>query len=99
MTEPMSDERLAEIRDVYVDDHDVIGELLAEVERLRGERKADDERTEYAVNLVIALTDASPCRRGKHGCVMHNEHVPEGSDCPHALARAFVAGAGAWSTT
>lgn len=45
MTVPMSDERLAEIRDVYVDDHDVIGELLAEVERLRGKRKSNDKPT------------------------------------------------------
>lgn len=35
--EPISDERLAEIRDVYADDHEVIGELLAEVKRQRFE--------------------------------------------------------------
>lgn len=107
MNAPMSDERLAEIR-VLATDRAVVArhltaamrELLAEIEHLRGEREADDERTEYAVNLVIALADASPCFRTRHGhCGMHNEYIPEGGDCPHALARAFLAGTGAWSTT
>jgi hypothetical protein len=37
MSEGMSEARLAEIRNVYVDDHDAIGELLAEVERLHAQ--------------------------------------------------------------
>lgn len=96
----MSDERLAELYQRAASsglDYDDAADLLEEVERLRDERKFDDERTEYAVNLIIALADASPCRRDKGGCVMHNEYVPEGSDCPHALAQAFLAGTGAWS--
>lgn len=55
MPEPMSDARLAEIRDVYIDDHEVIGELLAEVERLRAEdalAKAATKATAVATEVV-----------------------------------------------
>lgn len=52
MTEPMTDERLAEIHAIgYADDHEVIGELLAEVERLRQENPIVTAMYEYAAKM------------------------------------------------
>ena len=103
MTEPMSDERLAEIRDqaanafTYDDYHRVmraVPELLAEVERLRGTACAlDHDWAKYAVDLVIALASASPCLQEKGGCITHDRYLPDGGDCPHALAKAWLSGA------
>lgn len=52
MNEPMSDARLAEIHAIgYADDHKVIGELLAEVERLRQEDPMVTAMREYMAKL------------------------------------------------
>jgi len=51
-TPAMSEERLAEIdRTGYADDHEVIGELLAEVKRLRQEDPVVTAMREYGAEL------------------------------------------------
>lgn len=87
-------------RDTGYPDEDDVDSLLedrkrmaAELEQVRGERDDDAERIEYATDLLIALARTSPCLQEKGGCITHDRYLPEGSDCPHGLARAFIAGA------
>lgn len=55
MPEPMSTARLEQIRAVYVYDHEVIGELLDEVDRLREEDPVVTAMREQAATLKRAV--------------------------------------------
>lgn len=52
--QPISNKRLKEISEVYADDHDVIGELLAEVTRQRNENAFDKDRAQIAEAMAAA---------------------------------------------
>ncbi len=54
----------------------------------------EDVQAEHAIDLIIALVSLAPCRKDRFGnCLAHGEFPAPGTDCPHALARAFLAGA------
>ena len=109
MAEPMSDERLAEIRIIAAHEHaagtmvhavtqhltTAVRELLAEVERLRGAACAlNHDWAEHAVELVTALTSPMRCQKDRFGnCDVHAKTIPDDGDCPHALAKAWLSGA------
>lgn len=69
--------------------------LAAELEQVRGEREADDERTEYALGLLARLAAPGPCAVDGDGACRGHEGFTNGylAPCPHAAARAFLAGA------
>lgn len=61
-------------------------------EQPQDERDGDDMQREMAIELVGMLVAPDRCRRAGDVCEVHG-YSTKGSDCPHALARAFLAGA------
>jgi hypothetical protein len=77
---------------------DTITQLLAEhaaMAEREAARRYDDDQAEHAIELLARLADPGPCRYDRRGRCQAYRHAgqQDGEDCPHALARAFLAAA------
>ena len=105
MSEPISPQRLAEIRR-HDNQHDIVRsvlgpnsaethrhELLAELDRLTAHVADLEGEREQLMQLIDDLTDEDDCEFDHHGgCQMHGYlSLKPGELCPHAEAKQRVA--------